>query len=507
VAAASLFGIASPAVAGNPEVQITEVSGVVSSGQSINMKFRVTNGEIQGGGSDEPINVVVSSSDGGALSCNGDKCNFTETFEADQQKGYQVSLKAGNLAPGESRQVTITIAVSGTGQAGSAERTITVQGPQESPTVPEVSGVVVDVATAKPIPAAQVWLQDSASPPHEYNVGTNKDGVFKFTSKADAPIMAGVLGIRVEKDGIETYSRAVTAQAGLPVRNLRLTVKVLTSAAPTESAQPTETSGNPSFTPIAGADGTTGSLGGDGGGLSWILIAIGGVLVLLGIGAIVLLFIRKRDDEGEEAGTARPGPRRGGPPMGPPGRGGQRPPQPRRAGPPERTAVMRGPNDPRVRPPVSPGPRGADQTMIARSPLADVPTQLHNRVPADYADPTRQGGPGYGPNTYGAPGGPPPVGPGGYGHPAGHSGGSPAGYPGGAPPYGPDPYAQPAGYPPPPGYGPPGQPDPYAPPPPGYGPPPAHGPQGGYDEGHDPRGPRPGQPPHGDPRRVDWLDD
>jgi hypothetical protein len=138
-----------------------------------------------------------------------------------------------------------------------------------------------------------------------------------------------------------------------------------------------------------------------GGGLSWILIAIGGVLVLLGIGAIVLLFVRKRDDTGE---TDHPGPRRGGPhPHAPPGRGGgpggPRPPMPRRGGPPERTQVMRG--DPRGRPPVSGGPRGADQTMIARSPLADVPTQLHNRVPADYADPSaRPGGPG-------APGGPP----------------------------------------------------------------------------------------------------
>ena len=53
---------------------------------------------------------------------------------------------------------------------------------------------------------------------------------------------------------------------------------------------------------------------------------------------------------------------------------------------PERTTVMRGPGDldttrPEPCAPVSPGPRGSDQTMIARSPLADAPTTIHGRMP------------------------------------------------------------------------------------------------------------------------------
>jgi len=58
-------------------------------------------------------------------------------------------------------------------------------------------------------------------------------------------------------------------------------------------------------------------------GLSWILIAVGGVLVLLGIVAIVLIFVRKKDDSDEDGpgGPGRPG--KGGPPggRGPGGRG------------------------------------------------------------------------------------------------------------------------------------------------------------------------------------------
>jgi hypothetical protein len=148
--------------------------------------------------------------------------------------------------------------------------------------------------------------------------------------------------------------------------------------------------------------------------------------------------------------------------------------------------------------PVSPGPRGADQTMIARSPLADAPTQMHRG--------------GIGQDPYGGPGGPPPgPHPGGYGQQptaggGGYGVGSPASqYPGGAPNYGgqPDPYAQP-------GYG-----DQYGRP--GYGPPPpqqAQQPTYGQPYGQqpdpyaqptnnaDPRH-RSGQ----DPRKVDWFEE
>jgi hypothetical protein len=124
---------------------------------------------------------------------------------------------------------------------------------------------------------------------------------------------------------------------------------------------------------------------------------------------------------------------------------------------------------------VSPGPR-ADQTVIARSPLADQPTQMHGRLPAEHVDPYTAPGRHNGAGAYGAPGG--------------HSGG---GY-GGTATSG---YAG--------GYGAPGQPaDPYADP---YG----QAPRGQYDgygqpgyppqQGYDPRSGRPAD------RRLDWMDD
>jgi hypothetical protein len=122
------------------------------------------------------------------------------------------------------------------------------------------------------------------------------------------------------------------------------------------------------------------------------------------------------------------------------------------------------------------GPRG-DQTMIARSPLADMPTQMHRPVSGPHGGPPPAG---YGQNPYAS-------------NPAGGQGGGGGyqNYPGGAPPnYGqPDPYG-----------------NAYGPHQGGYGGPP---PQGGHDQGghgrneHDPRGPRPGSPD----RRVDWLED
>ena len=59
--------------------------------------------------------------------------------------------------------------------------------------------------------------------------------------------------------------------------------------------------------------------GNGGGGLSWVLIAIGGVLVLLGIGAIVLLLVRRNGAGGDDSDDGNRGGPRGG--SGGPGRG------------------------------------------------------------------------------------------------------------------------------------------------------------------------------------------
>jgi hypothetical protein len=479
-AAVSLVGVAAPAFAADP--QLTDISldpGTISPGQQTSVRFTVSNPDP----TPRTISVQVASNNG-KVTCGG-TCSFTNVaFGPNASKNYNIQFNASGQFSGD-EQATLTISAKDGGAGPEVQQQLSIDAPDQSQqVVPEVTGVVGDAATGKPIPAAKVFLQDSQTQePRE--VGTDKDGKFKFTSRPDAPIAPGTIALRVEKEGYQPYDRVVQGQAGVPLRVPKLSMA--------STATASATTGVPTATDGVTDDPTLGTIGDENAsqnekesGLSWILIAIGGVLVLLGIGAIVLLLVRRRgdDDEDDDAPTPRRGP--------PPGRGGPppRPGQPPRRcwPPPERTTVMRGPGP--MGPPVSPGPRGADQTMIARSPLADMPTQMHRPMPDPQHDPYgRQNGAHAAPH-YQA--GPPPAGygPPGYGTPP-----PPAGYPGGAPSYGaPEPqYGQPYGQ----------QPDPQQ-----YGQP--YGAQPGYDQGYDPydqQGRRPPPPPPGDGRRVDWLDD
>jgi hypothetical protein len=427
---------------------------------------------------------------------------------------FQFSLRgASNMAPGTSLSGVGSVEAKVPGPGGpfdSRPFSVGVEAPEQAvQTVTEVSGVVVNEADGKPVASARVFLQDAGTPANTYDVGTGKDGKFKFTSKPDAPIVPGTLALRVEKSGFEESDGIpFPASAGQRVTNRRLSIKPLVTAGPSESAQPVDASEDAGGEPSLAADPTAGNE--EETGLSWLLIAIGGVLVLLGLGAIVLLLVRRKGDGEEDEDADTPGPRRAAP-----GRGGGGP-RPLGPGIPDRTTILRPAVAPGGRPPVSPGPRGADQTMIARSPLADMPTQLHGRVPGpEQPDPygRRNGAPGPMPGAI-PPG--PSAYPGGYGQPPGPGYGQ---YPGGAPGYGPpqpDPYGQPETYGQPyggqpaygggydPQYGQPPQPG-YGPPQPGYGqqpppPPPGHDP-------YDPRGQRPPPPPPPGTRRVDWLDD
>jgi hypothetical protein len=500
MAAAGLFGVASPAFAQDPTVTITGLqSGSLPSGGTTNLTFKVKNNNPNPNSAN--VKVTFTGDLNGLMSCEGN-CDLTQEIPGNGgEASFSATLRADNVAPGQTKNGQVRISADlGGGDDAEASRNLSVQGPQQAQTVPEISGTVVDVYTSNPIAAAKVFLQDSGNPSQNWSVGTDDKGNWRITSEPGKPISPGIVSIKVEKEGIQEYVTTKQAVAGQPLLNVRLSVTPMVSA----SAGPSATGDPSASAPVSGLPTEQGQAfpEPDEGGLSWVLIAVGGLLVALGVGAIVLLFVKRKGD-GDEDGDRPPGGRRGGPPG--PGRGGPRPPHPqRRGGPPDRTAVLRGPGGPggpggppghdphRPMRPVSPGPRGADQTMIARSPLADAPTQLHRSVEPDPygarpASPHApyQGG-GYGPQ--------PPQPPGGYGQQA-------AAYPGGAPPYGqqPDPYGQP-------GYGaqtdPYGRPVPVQPAQPAYGQPYGQQPDP-YAPNPDPRAPRSGQ----DPRRVDWLDD
>jgi hypothetical protein len=396
-AAASLIGFTAPAYAdGESLSNISLDPATINPGQVTTVHFTVQN--TSGTKSD-----VAVASDNSKVTC-ASVCSWSQVAGIPPGgKQYDVQFRAtGNFQHDEQATLTIT--------AGSAsnQQTLNITVPQV-PTVPYVSGVVVDLYTGKGVKAAKVYLQDSAAPPHTYDTATDNDGKFKFTSTQDSPIMPGTLAFRVEKDQWLDPSPNHTAlgQPGKPLTTVRLAISAVNaSGSVTPSAV---TSGGVTSPAATGGEETSTTTGNEPkSSLSWILIGIGGVLVLLGIAAITLLFVRRRDDGDDDDPRS---PRRGPPGRGGPGRG-PAPYGPHRGPPGMRPDPTRG-----MRPPVSPGPRGADHTMIARSPLADIPTQMHGRMPPDHVDPYsapgRHAGPG--PQGYGAaayPGGA-----GGYGDP------------------------------------------------------------------------------------------
>ncbi len=445
VTAAGIIGATTPAYAQVMIVNFTLTASSINPGQQVTARWTVRSD--QGN-----VDVSVSSNNQQVTCVSGD-CNVLGATVDQDGEDFEAVFEATGTFTSDQR-VEIRVRA---GSEQSSPQPLTVKA---TPTVPEVSGKVTDLYTAEPVKDASVTMQDSMGVRWE-NYPTGEDGSFKITGTAQKPIAAGPLHFVVTKDDIEEFaSPPITANANQPLTNVSLKVKVLPTAS--ASAAPSLT---PSLNTVTAGPTENLAVGATDSGLSGfsiMLIVVGGTLVLLGIGAIVLLFVRKNKDEDGPGGPRGPGGRGG--PGGPggrggPGRGGPPPPGQRRAGPPDRTMPMR----PGYGPPRPGGPGSRDQTMIARSPLADAPTQLHR--PGEH-------------------------GPGGYGQPT--HGGPPAGYPQ-QPPGG---YGQQSGYGPPPPHG-----------QPGYGQQPPHGGQPGYGQPRPASGPPDPTRRNGEGRRVDWLDD
>ncbi len=329
--AASLFGLASPAFAAEQIVSISLDPQTIEPSQQTTVRFKVTH-DATGNAN---MNVSVTSNNP-KVTCNG-TCSWgnEQIPPGPDGKSFNVRFRASGSFQ-QTEQATFTITA---GAASNNSQVLTVNVPQQAPQmVPEIRGKVQDVFTAKAIADAAVFLQDSSNPPKEWSVGTDAGGNFKFVSTAEKPITPGTVAIIVEKDGYEKFSRPYVANAGQAFVVGNVAMKPVGATATPTASGDVSLGPTPSVAPLEG-DGGSLEANEKEGGLSWILIAIGGVLVLLGIGAIVLLFMRKRDD-GDDDDDDQPPPRRGGPTRVPPARGGVRPP-PGRRGPPERTTVMR----------------------------------------------------------------------------------------------------------------------------------------------------------------------
>ncbi|MDG4794891.1 carboxypeptidase regulatory-like domain-containing protein [Micromonospora sp. WMMD1082] len=363
---------------------------------------------------DNAADITVSSNNP-RLSCV-DGCSRGGVNESGN---FQATFRlAGDAADG---QATITVrAVDATGeQSQSTNVTLvgaaappppppTTQAPQ---TVRSISGKVVNQG-GEAVSGALVLLKDSAGKQRETN--TNGDGNFRFTGSSDNPIAPGRIDLGASASGVQAVS-SFTANAGQSVTGRRITLAIQASASPSatpsasESALPTEDPFEDEFAEedeaaeeSVAAQAPASNEDSGGGFGSWLLILLGGLFVAVGVGTIVLLWMKRRENEDAETDGDAPA----GAPAG--------------AIPAARGSYANADDHTRVVNRVGAGP---DPTMVGGPGLSNAPTMMHQPV-LDDVPPDPYGAP---PQPYGAPGGQAGWSGGGYGD-------EPGGY--GAPGYG-----------------------------------------------------------------------
>ena len=380
-----------------PGVRIDSLSsGDLPSGGKATLKYTISNRNLATPGAEaEPVNVVINAN---GMSCSG-QCNFDDSIEPGKSKSFSATLTAPNVDAGQTKNIQVQINAKIGDDGGSASRDITVRGADKPRTVRQVSGKVRD-QEGKAVSGANVGLLDSQG--HKFDALTNGDGGYSFTSSDTNPISTGTLTLGAAKQGYQTVTVKANGGNGKNL-NVPMTLKsttptstspspsasVSSSPTPTEevSEEATDGAGEESAAPLDAAPAS----GDDEGSGSTLFIILGGLLVAAGIGAIVLVLMRRKANEDPDDPDG-PGP--GG--AVPPSRGGG--------------AFSGGLDQTRMAAPV--GGRGGDATMIApRSgapSMGDAPTMIHHvppvaapvdEFPDPYGAPVPQDG------GYNAPGG------------------------------------------------------------------------------------------------------
>jgi hypothetical protein len=365
-----LTGIQAPALADDPTVNIDRVSPTtVASGSTVTMRFTVSDPGPGEGGGEAQLDIAVS-----GMNCG---CNSRERI--DGTKTFDVTLTAPTVAAGQTRDVTITVSARrANGDSADDSESVTVEGPAAPTTVRQVSGRIKDDSN-KRVSGVQVVMKDSAG--HQYQTTTDSDGGYSFNSSDSQPIAAGSIQIAAAKEGFEPANVSVQGTAGRTV-TVPLTLKKTAAAtsptpsasasasvAATEPVDEEETTGEEAQKPDLGADTDEAASTSDDEGTNWLLIAMGGLLVAAGIGAMVLVMMRRKraDELGSDTGIGTAVP-----------------------------ASAGGFDATRVAAPVGAG-RGGDATMIAPAAgmggglgggLADAPTMIHRQpVEDEFPDP------------------------------------------------------------------------------------------------------------------------
>ncbi|GAA0808784.1 carboxypeptidase-like regulatory domain-containing protein [Spirilliplanes yamanashiensis] len=280
----------------DPVVTITSANGSLRAGETTKLAFQVTNKDPQ----TQSIDIVVS---GDGVTCAGSQCDFTESFDGNQTKPYVVDLVAGDVKPGDQKNGSVQIVAAIGGDDGKASRRITVRGPDAVQRIDGIKGRVRDQFNAA-VPGATVAYSDSAG--HRGETTSDGDGNYSFPSTDQNPISPGRIEIGARKDGFSVFTTSVNGQAGRSV-TANLT---LAGAAATPTATPTATPSatlEPSEEVVEEVvpEATTGApalqaASDDEGSSSLVFIIAGALLVAVGIGAIILVFVRRKEKDGDD---------------------------------------------------------------------------------------------------------------------------------------------------------------------------------------------------------------
>ncbi|MFI7430201.1 carboxypeptidase-like regulatory domain-containing protein [Micromonospora sp. NPDC049836] len=327
---------------------------------------------------EDSANVSVTGLPDG-VSCAGcGKVNFdNQPPGVPKPESVTLTLTAAGNAPA-ANGVRATIRVEGSNGSDSKPLSVTVRAtaPPQPQTVKSVSGKVVASANSEPVSGALVMLRDSQN--RQYRTTSDGSGNFRFSGSTSNPIAPGRLDLGASKDN-KNEVKSIDAAAGQSVTGVRigLAIEVKTTPSPTPSAseealpseEATEEASEAPASEAPAAQQPTASE--DSGGMSsWLLILLGGLFVAVGVGTIVLLYVRRKNDDADGDDPAGVGAAAGGVP---PARGGYR-------GADDQTRVVNGMG------------AGAAPTMIGSSSLSDAPTMMHRPVVDDVP-----------PDPYGAP--------------------------------------------------------------------------------------------------------
>ncbi|GAA4595559.1 hypothetical protein GCM10023107_34470 [Actinoplanes octamycinicus] len=381
-------GVQTAALAASPTVDLPgSLSG--DSGATVTVEYTVGNpGDSNGGGSGEGqgnTDVLVVTSQSGGSGCNG--CgSTTDPLKPGETKSHTAQIVLPQVGQGQNQTVTFQVTATAPGSPPTSRSVeITVKGPEAPQAVRQVSGKVRATDGTR-LAGATVAMTDSQN--HTYQATTDGDGQFAFSSSDAQPIVPGPITVGAVLEGYKGAKTTVTGRANKSV-TATVTLKPVASASASASASPsTSVSATPADDATddeATGDATTGpantvaadtTKASEEGGVSWMLLVVGGLLVAAGIGAMVLVLMRRKSARNNEDPDGDAG--FGGGPTGTP------------AGP-----GRYGADATRVAAPVGAGRN--DATMVAgagmgAAGLSDAPTMIH-RAPVEDEFPDPYGAP------------------------------------------------------------------------------------------------------------------